>query len=61
MQSKRKTNMIDTNTATLLAFSGIFTSIGAAITEIWLKPWLKKIKKKHEEGNEKLRNILKKR
>lgn len=47
--------MIDKNTAILLALSGFFTSIGAAFTEIWIKPGLKKIKKKHDKLNKKLR------
>jgi hypothetical protein len=47
--------MIDKDTALLLAVSGFFTSIGAAFTEIWIKPGLKRLKKKHDKINKRLR------
>jgi hypothetical protein len=38
-----------------IVLTGLFVSIGSAISEIWIKPWLKKLKRKHERLIKKLR------
>jgi hypothetical protein len=43
-----------------IVLTGIFVSVGGAITEIWIKPWLKRLKKKHDALIIKVNNSRKK-
>jgi hypothetical protein len=40
-------------------FTGVFMNVGGAITEIWIKPWLKKLKRRHDKLIKKIKNSKK--
>lgn len=42
-----------------IVLTGIFTSLGGAVTEIWIKPWLRKLKRRHDRFLLRIKNSKK--